>query len=270
MNLNRRQPSISHQHRQQQQIRDTTIGNRHSFALGDTEQVNRLFGRMGTDWLGEDSHPLPNMPTPVTAARSTNLRPKSVMELGATTATPEFSNSWLLNNQRQSSLFHDTNVIERPRSADISSWTLPTTSQTWKPMGTDLWKNDGIQHTHPTAPPTTTATTAFSGADTRKKSYGQFLTPQNIVRRSSSFESSSDVLGYGSDHNSDISSQRYHNRPAASTQMKLPNTAAITTTTNASSTIAESSGTKEEPVDMELLKGKSFTFCKIKTKHLLK
>jgi hypothetical protein len=237
MNLNRRQPSISHQ--QPQPSQDATSGNRHSFALGDTEQVNRLFGRMGTDWLGgEDPHPLQKT--------QSSLRPKSVMELGGS----EFSNSWLLNNQRQPSLFHDTNVIERPRSADISSWTLP--NQTWKPLGTDLWKND-LQHPLPSTTTTATTTTAASAAASAPfsgstKNYGQFLTtPQNVVRRSSSFENcSNDLLGYGSDPSHSDASQRYANsRP---THMKPPSTAAI----------AES--TKEEPVDMELLKGISHFF----------
>lgn len=125
------------------------VNNRHSFAIGDTEELSRMFG---TDWLNSNNnddsrqHTLqqqqqqqqPQQPQPrvnISNRASSHLRPKSVMELGGN-LDQSFSNSWL--NQRQPTLFSD-NVIERPRSADISSWALPTTVNTaapsWKPLG---------------------------------------------------------------------------------------------------------------------------------------
>lgn len=102
----------------------------------------------GTDWFNSNNnddsrqHALqqqqPQQPQPrvnISNRASSHLRPKSVMELGGN-LDQSFSNSWL--NQRQPTLFSD-NVIERPRSADISSWALPTTVNTaapsWKPLG---------------------------------------------------------------------------------------------------------------------------------------
>lgn len=100
--------------------------NRHSFALGDTEELSRMFNTMGTDWNTNDQTRIPSQ------ANATNLRPKSVMELGGNTGDASFSNSWL--NQRQPTLFnnHD-HIIERPHSADISSWPVQPPSS-WKPL----------------------------------------------------------------------------------------------------------------------------------------
>ena len=130
MNLNRRQQQ------QQQTPTNRNMNNRHSFALGDTEELSRMFGNLNSDWLQNEEHTTlpPQQRSQVPPRASTNnLRPKSVMEMGPTTS---FSNSWL--NQRQPKLFNE-NVIERPRSADISSWNLPTTVNTsapsWKPLG---------------------------------------------------------------------------------------------------------------------------------------
>ncbi|CAO3657606.1 unnamed protein product [Mucor hiemalis] len=143
-NLNRRQPPPTGSALQT----NRNVNNRHSFAIGDTEELSRMFG---TDWLNgnnnEESrqHTLqqqqqqqPHQPQPrvnISSRGASHLRPKSVMELGGN-FDQSFSNSWL--NQRQPTLFND-NVIERPRSADISSWALPTTVNTsapsWKPLG---------------------------------------------------------------------------------------------------------------------------------------
>ncbi|GAA5796617.1 hypothetical protein EDC94DRAFT_622036 [Helicostylum pulchrum] len=117
INLNRRVPT---------QPTQPMTSNRHSFALGDTEELSRMFNTMGTDWNTNDQTRIPSQ------ANATNLRPKSVMELGGNTGDASFSNSWL--NQRQPTLFnnHD-HIIERPHSADISSWPVQPPSS-WKPL----------------------------------------------------------------------------------------------------------------------------------------
>lgn len=76
--------------------------NRHSFALGDTDQLSRMFG---ADWF-----------EPQIAGQSNS---QSIVN-------PSFSNSWL----NKEIFNNDENVIQRPRSADISSWAVPS----WQPL----------------------------------------------------------------------------------------------------------------------------------------
>lgn len=258
--------------------------NRHSFALGDTEELSRMLNTVGTDWNTNDQTRIPSR------ANAANLRPKSVMELGGNTGDASFSNSWL--NQRQPTLFnnHD-HIIERPHSADISSWPVqpPSSSSSWKPLAPqhDLtWKepqrfsqivpetsrssslkhddilrsgNSNIGSLKPDEMIRNGGSTALKHDDIIRSSrrasmnpmnnrssatagFPQYLSPQlntNATRRSSAVETGSDsMLGYGSDQ-SDQSS-RYRNTMSSA----LPPT-----------TINEN---KDDDIDMELLKGKTF------------
>jgi hypothetical protein len=184
------------------------------------------------------------------------------MELGQnTTFDSTFSNSWL--NQRQPTLFNNDNVIERPRSADISSWTLPTTVNTsvpsWKPLGSqhDLdfqhhWKETpSIPRLNSNVSPDVvmderhSSSPSLPGPSNRNSGFGQFLSPPTNFgpSRSSSADLTDSLHGYGSDH----SDSRYKSH--------------VITKPTASTTINEN---KEDPIDMELLKGKklsSFYVC---------
>lgn len=276
-NLNRRQPSIVAQQQQQQQQQQHV--NRHSFAMGDTQNLGKLFGTMGTDWFSNDDpsstqqsqqqHPL-QQPQPRSMNRSQHhqLRPKSVMELGGSVLDPSFSNTWL--NQRQPSL--SSNAIERPRSADISSWALPTSSTSatggntsaasWKPLHNqhdidiNLWK-DPI--TMDTTVNTRRSSSAIAGAATsnlRKSNFAasHYLnTPSTATAgatggatsRSSSFESVvANDFGYGSDQSDASASSR---RFRQSHHQQQP-----TQMSTYSTPIPEN---KEDPVDMDLIRG---------------
>ncbi|GAN09753.1 hypothetical protein MAM1_0289c09285 [Mucor ambiguus] len=241
-NLNRRQPSIVAQQQQQQQQHV----NRHSFAMGDTQNLGKLFGTMGTDWFSNDDpsstqpqqHPL-QQPQPRSMNRSQHhqLRPKSVMELGGSVLDPTFSNTWL--NQRQPSL--SSNVIERPRSADISSWALPTSSSgaggtstaPWKPLQNqhdidiNLWKDpitmDSTVNTRRSSSAIASAATNATSS-LRKSNFAAShylnMPPSSIAAggtgggksatsRSPSFESIvANDFGYGSDQSDTSTSSR--------------------------------------------------------------
>ncbi|KAK4513716.1 uncharacterized protein ATC70_005721 [Mucor velutinosus] len=254
-NLNRRQPSIVVQQQQQQQH-----VNRHSFAMGDTQNLGKLFGTMGTDWFSNDDpsstqshqpqqqqqHPLQQpQPRSMSGNRSQQhqLRPKSVMELGGSVLDPTFSTTWL--KQRQPSL--SSNVIERPRSADISSWALPTGSSgaggntsaaSWKPLQNqhdidiNLWKDPITMDTatvntrRPSSAIASAASSATNATSSLRKG-GNFAathylnTPssstaaggtgggKSATSRSPSFESVvANDFGYGSDQSDASTSSR--------------------------------------------------------------
>lgn len=252
------------------------VNNRHSFALGDTEELSRMFNRIGTDWnTSGDSTTATSTTTNriPTRASATNLRPKSVMELGGTIADSSFSNSWL--NQRQPTLFNQDQIIERPHSADISSWPVQphppapppsSSSSSWKPLSSqhDLtWKEPARFSQIVPDSVTTSSNTALKHDDIIRSSrrasmnpmhnnnnnnrsnnagFPHYLSPpatniNSTSRRSSSIETaaSDSMLGYGSDQ-SDHSS-RYRNT--------MPNAPPPTT-------INEN---KDDDIDMELLKG---------------
>ncbi|KAI8058709.1 uncharacterized protein B0P05DRAFT_559541 [Gilbertella persicaria] len=211
MNLsNRRLSSIN-----QQQSR--VMNNRHSFALGDTQELSRIFGSMGSSWLNTDeAHALPPRPTTSVSRTPSHLRPKSVMELGGTSS---FSNSWL--NQRQPNMFTTPEIqpaIERPRSADISSWNLPSSSSSQPP-----WKPLGNQHDIDFQPQWRDNPT----------NYGQYLAAPKAMR-STSIDNNDGLLGYGSDPGD---SSRYRSTPAANISLH-----------------GKPKSAHEEVVDIELLK----------------
>ncbi|CAO0792223.1 unnamed protein product [Mucor circinelloides] len=281
-NLNRRQPSIVVQQPQQQQQQQQNV-NRHSFAMGDTQNLGKLFGTMGTDWFSNDDpstqsqqqqHPLQQpQPRTMPSNRSQHhqLRPKSVMELGGSVLDPTFSNTWL--NQRQPSL--TSNVIERPRSADISSWALPTSSSStggntsaasWKPLHNqhdidiNLWKDPiTMEPTRrsssaiPSAATVAAAAAANTASNLRKSNFAasHYLnTPssstaaagKSATSRSSSFESVvANDFGYGSDQSdASTSSRRFRHTHQQPTQMATYSTPIIEN--------------KEDQVDMDLIK----------------
>lgn len=231
MNLNRRAPPPP----------PTPPNNRHSFAIGDTEELSRMFGQIGTDWTSKEQQRIP-------PRAASNLRPKSVMELGGTT-DPSFSNSWL--NQRQPTLFNNDNVIERPRSADISSWHVPS-SASWKPLGSDLNWKEPMQRFNSIVPENASLKPdeiirnrrASAVAINNRHNTGftqQYLSPpqNNSSRRSSSAEVVHDTLpGYGSDQSDNSAHSRYRGTIPSGTHP---------------TTIIENN--KEDDVDMELLQG---------------
>lgn len=242
MNLNRRAP-----------VPSQPVNNRHSFALGDTEELSRMFGHMGSDWTNKDQRT--NIPPHATSS----LRPKSVMELGGGGGESSFSNSWL--NQRQPKLFNNDNVIERPRSADISSWHVPSTAS-WKPLGSDLnWKepmqrfnssivpensslkpDEIIRNRRASAAPTHNNN---NNNNNNRFSQQQYLSPpQTNSRRSSSTEVVHDtLLGYGSDQSDNSTQSRYRGGAMSSGTHPI--------------TIIENN--REDDVDMELLQGNTRT-----------
>ncbi|RCI05222.1 Flap-structured DNA-binding and RNA-binding protein [Rhizopus stolonifer] len=237
MNLsNRRLSSIN-----QQQSR--VMNNRHSFALGDTQELSRIFGSMGSSWLNTDeAHALPPRPTTSVSRTPSHLRPKSVMELGGTSP---FSNSWL--NQRQPNMFTTPEIqpaIERPRSADISSWNLPSSSSSqppWKPLGNQhdidfqpQWRdNPVIQHSQPATHFSTLDDTKKQAMPTRQTNYGQYLAAPKAMR-STSIDNNDGLLGYGSDPGD---SSRYRSTPAGNISLH-----------------GKPKSAHEEVVDIELLK----------------
>ncbi|CEP15720.1 hypothetical protein [Parasitella parasitica] len=286
-NLNRRQPSIVAQ-QQQQNV------NRHSFAMGDTQNLGKLFGTMGTDWFSSDDqtqsqhqhqHPL-QQPQPRATLNNRSqhqLRPKSVMELGGSGSSvldSAFSNTWL--KQRQPSL--SNNVIERPRSADISSWALPAVSASsnaantsvasWKPLQNQhdidihLWKDpmsiDPINSARRSSSAITSAAAATAASSNlRKTSFAasQYLNTQSNLSslnaskpgasRSSSFESIvANDFGYGSDQSdASTSSRRFrqtHQQPA--------HMSAYSSGSSASNNKPIPESNNEDHVDMDLIK----------------
>ena len=306
-NLNRRQPSIvvqqplPSQQQQQQQQRNV---NRHSFAMGDTQNLGKLFGKMGTDWFSSNNnndddqsqsqqqqqpqqqHPLqqpqPRTTIPSNRSQHHQLRPKSVMELGGGVLDPTFSNTWL--NQRQSSL--SSNVIERPRSADISSWALPTSNSSssisgsggantasWKPLHNqhdidiNLWKDpitmdiSAAANTRRSSSAISSTAAAAATSNLRKSNFSShyLAAPSSSspsatlgggkagTSRTSSFESIANDFGYGSDQSdASTTSRRFKQSYQQPTQKSAFNS-------SNNKPIIEN---KEDHVDMDLIKGK--------------
>ncbi|KAI8642735.1 hypothetical protein BD408DRAFT_175404 [Parasitella parasitica] len=282
-NLNRRQPPIVAQQQQPQNV------NRHSFAMGDTQNLGKLFGTMGTDWFSNDNQTqshhqhqhLLQQPQPQTTLNNRSqhqLRPKSVIELGGRgdgAVDSAFSNTWL--NQRQPSL--NSNVIERPRSADISSWALPTastssnTASSWKPLYNQhdidihLWKDP--MATNPTnsarrssSAITSAAATTATPSNLRKSNFvaSQYLNaPSNsssihagktAASRSSSFESIvANDFGYGSDQSDASTSSR---RLRQTYQQPAHMSTYSSSSSSNNKPILENN--KEDHVDMDLIK----------------
>ncbi|OBZ84599.1 hypothetical protein A0J61_07348 [Choanephora cucurbitarum] len=265
MNLsNRRLSSIN-----QQQNRNAS--SRHSFALGDTQELSRIFDSSNKKWLDseEPHHPSPPQPrTTISVPRaSSRLRPRSVIELNH--APSSFSNSWL----RQPNVFNSAGVtenyrpIERPRSADITSWHLPSstnTSATWQTLSSphDInaqshWKNNNnwihVQQPQPTTssglfhyfdkPKSSSSPTTTSAGVRFNDEYNQFLGPSkpNLDHKKNH--------GYGSDPGNN-SSAKYGSR--LSSVQNTSNHHQSLSHPKTRSTHLEPSA-KEEAVDMELL-----------------
>jgi hypothetical protein len=113
---------------------------RHSFALGDTEDYNNRTGRMGNEYLyphksfGIDETPM-TARGHLQATRggasplfpSTSNRPRSVVE-GNDHSNLFASNDWSFNSPQQRSSMvgniGDRANLSRPRSADISTWSF--------------------------------------------------------------------------------------------------------------------------------------------------
>ncbi|KAI8880956.1 hypothetical protein K501DRAFT_223884 [Backusella circina FSU 941] len=159
---------------------------RHSFALGDTEEYSRLFG--SNDFLTRpaygggntlDSPPLNNNNlTPngsrrlvgrVASGRTTSPmfnnqgRPHSVIE-GDTTYlfaagssnSSNTSNNWMNPRRTNPQVGHigDRKMPERPKSADITNWSLPEDrganrgfQSAWQPPSSDLMDKDLVDFT---------------------------------------------------------------------------------------------------------------------------
>ncbi|KAG2223009.1 hypothetical protein INT45_012308 [Circinella minor] len=135
-----------------------TIDNRHSFALGDTEDYSRLFGPMGnssssmlnlngtnttatTATGGSGSiiddfgrAPIPRTPTTRSNLFANRSRPRSVIEGDSSLLFPSTNpatgggNNWLQPVPPRSALGGGGNRLsmtaERPKSADVSMWAL--------------------------------------------------------------------------------------------------------------------------------------------------
>lgn len=247
--------------------------------MGDTQNLGKLFGTMGTDWFSNDDpssiqsqppqqqHPLQQpQPRSMSGNRSQHrqLRPKSVMELGGSVLDPTFSNTWL--NQRHPSI--SSSVIERPRSADISSWALPTSSSgaggntstaSWKPLHNqhdidiNLWKDPMDTANVNTRRSSSAANTTLNLRKTNFAASHYLNTPssstamgggKSATSRSSSLESVvANDFGYGSDQSdASTSSRRFRqSHQQQPTQMSTYST-----------TIMEN---KDDHVDMDLIRG---------------
>lgn len=111
---------------------------RHSFALGDTEDYNNRMhaGRMGNDYLyshknfGLDDSPM-TARAHLQATRgggspfAASNRPRSVVE--GNESSKLFGNDWSFNSQQRGNVagnIGDRGNLSRPRSADISNWSL--------------------------------------------------------------------------------------------------------------------------------------------------
>ncbi|KAI9258960.1 hypothetical protein BDA99DRAFT_561321 [Phascolomyces articulosus] len=143
-----------------------TVDNRHSFALGDTEDYSRLFGPMGSNSssvlnlngttgasvggsAGTGSiiddfgrAPIPRTPTTRSSLFANRSRPRSVIEgdssllfpsagssAAAAAVTAGNSSNWLQPPPSRSSLGGGNRLsmaAERPKSADVSMWALPS------------------------------------------------------------------------------------------------------------------------------------------------
>ncbi|KAI9260932.1 hypothetical protein EDC94DRAFT_131949 [Helicostylum pulchrum] len=158
---------------------------RHSFALGDTEEYSRLFsnGRTGNDLLHNSRSSSPYVSALLDDTNTTNAntngrrlvngnrtstsgrtvfnnggRPHSVIE-GDTTSlfpTPSTSSNWLnttntaatkaANRRSVASVIGDRTKVmpERPKSADISNWSLPTEPIDRRSAATATTTNNGF------------------------------------------------------------------------------------------------------------------------------
>ncbi|KAG2182214.1 hypothetical protein INT43_007141, partial [Umbelopsis isabellina] len=111
---------------------------RHSFALGDTEDYNNRMqaGRMGNEYLyshknfGLDDSPM-TARAHLQATRgggspfASSNRPRSVVE--GNDSSKLFANDWSFNSQQRGNVagnIGDRANLNRPRSADISNWSL--------------------------------------------------------------------------------------------------------------------------------------------------
>lgn len=127
---------------------------RHSFALGDTEEYARLFNGRNSDLLNNTNRSFANSLLDDNASRrlanggsnnnrtstsgrnmfNNSGRPHSVIEGDTTLLFPTSSTSsnWSNNTNRRSlgvgHIGDRSSKLERPKSADISHWSIPTTT----------------------------------------------------------------------------------------------------------------------------------------------
>lgn len=119
----------------------TSSMDRHSFALGDTEDYAQLMNSMGTLSLNNGGlEDYARIQIPRSTARSAagnqsmfanRSRPRSVIEGDTSLLFPTSSGTWLNPAPQQRSSMTGTigrmgSAAERPKSADISLWTLPS------------------------------------------------------------------------------------------------------------------------------------------------
>ncbi|KAI8146963.1 hypothetical protein BJV82DRAFT_597193 [Fennellomyces sp. T-0311] len=120
------------------------VDNRHSFALGDTEDYSRLFGPMGSNSnsmlnlngsMMDDFGRAPisrasNRNSLFASAANQRSRPRSVIEGDSSLLFPSGNTStWLQPPHHNTSTTLGGRLgmaAERPKSADVSMWTLPS------------------------------------------------------------------------------------------------------------------------------------------------